>query len=341
MPDRDDSAYLVGTIENATSSGEPIAILGHGSKPRLVESDDIAFLCTSDHTGIIDYRPDELVITARSGTPLEEIQEVVRAQGQMLPSDPPMFNRKGTVGGAIASGLSGPGRPWYGSTRDSLLGVEVVNGRGQRLNFGGKVIKNVAGFDITRLYAGSRGTLGLILSATFKLVPLPEHELTVEIERSDVDAFHVLESFSRRSSTLAASCHHEHTLYLRFAGATSGVQQDFTTLDGASLCSSFSWSELRDQSLPFFTDGSPLWRISLNRSNLYQNTDELSVLSEWNGSLVWVKSPNGSPPLVSTAIGRVEPFRHIGVQSKPSLKYAARLKHAFDPLGIFEPEVVV
>lgn len=341
MPDRDDSAYLVGTIENAVSSGEPIAILGHGSKPRLVESDDIAFLCTSDHTGIIDYRPDELVITARSGTSLEEIQEVVHAQGQMLPSDPPMFNRKGTVGGAIASGLSGPGRPWYGSTRDSLLGVEVVNGKGQRLNFGGKVIKNVAGFDIARLYAGSKGTLGLILSATFKLLPVSEHEITVELERSDVDAFHLLESYSRRSSTLAGSCHSEQTLYLRFAGATSAVQQDFSTLNGASVCSSFSWSELRDQNLSFFGDSSPLWRVSLDRGNLYQNIDELSVLSEWNGSLVWVKTPTESPPPVSTDVGRVEPFRHLGVQPKSSLKYASRLKQAFDPLGIFEPEVVV
>lgn len=341
MPDRDDSNYLVSTIEDAASSGEPVAVLGHGSKPRLVKSDDISFLCTSDHSGIIDYRPDELVITARSGTPIEEIQEVVRAQGQMLPSDPPMFNQKGTVGGAVASGLSGPGRPWYGSTRDSLLGVEVVNGKGQRLNFGGKVIKNVAGFDIARLYAGSKGTLGLILSATFKLLPVPEHELTVELERSDVDAFQVLDSYSRRSSTLAGSCHSEQTLYLRFAGAMSAVQQDCSALDGANLCSDFSWNELRDQSNSFFTDSSPLWRVTLDRGNLYQNTNELSVLSEWNGNLVWVKTPTESPPPVATNIGRVDPFRYIEVQSKPSLKYAARLKQAFDPFGIFEPKVVV
>lgn len=341
MPDFDDSEYLVGTIKTAASSGEPVAILGHGSKPRLVGSDDIAFLCTSDHSGIIDYRPDELVITARSGTPLAEIEKVVRAEGQMLPSDPPMFNGKGTVGGAVSTGLSGPGRPWYGSTRDSLLGVEVVIGRGQRLNFGGKVIKNVAGFDIARLYAGSKGTLGLILSATFKLLPIPEHVLTVKRECSDVDAFHVLESYSHRPSTLTGSCHHEGILYLRFAGTASAVQQDVADLEGASPYSSFSWSELRDHGSSFFRDTSPLWRVSLERGNLYQNISELSVLSEWNGSVVWVKTPTESPPPVSTDVGRADPFRHVGVQTKTTLKYAARLKNAFDPLGIFEPKVVV
>lgn len=341
MPDLDDSDYLVSSIEDAASLGEPVAILGHGSKPRLVENDDIAFLCTSDHSGIIDYRPDELVVTARSGTPIEELQKLVRAQGQMLPSDPPMFNCKGTVGGAIASGLSGPGRPWYGSTRDSLLGVEVVNGKGQRLNFGGQVIKNVAGFDIARLYAGSKGTLGLILSATFKLLPVSEHELTVELECSDVDALQVLESFGRRASTLTGSCHHEGSLYLRFAGPASAVQRDAAELEEGSLCPSFSWSDLRDHLFSFFRDSSPLWRISLDRGNMYENANEIPVLAEWNGSLVWAKTPTDLPPSVSTDIGHVSPFRHLSVQSAGLLKYSARLKQAFDPFGIFEPKVVV
>ena len=341
MPDFDDSAFLVGTIKGAATRGEPIAILGHGSKPRLIENDDIAFLCTSDHTGIIDYRPDELVISARSGTPLEEMEKVVRAQGQMLPSDPPMFNKKGTVGGAIASGLSGPGRPWYGSTRDSLLGVEVVNGKGQRLNFGGKVIKNVAGFDITRLYAGSKGTLGLILSATFKLVPVPEQTLTVRVDCSDVDAFQVLESYSRRPTTLTGSCHHAGALYLRFAGATSAVQRETEELERGSLCSSFSWRELRDHLTSFFRDSSPLWRISLDRGNMYENTNDLPVLAEWNGSLVWAKTPLESPPSVPSGVGQASPFRHLKVQPTSPLKYSARLKQAFDPYRIFEPKVIV
>lgn len=340
MAGLDDSDFLVGAIESAASNREPITIIGHGSKPRLVENDDVAFLCTADHVGITDYRPDELVISARSGTPLAEIDEVVRAQGQMLPSDPPMFNRKGTVGGAVASGLSGPGRPWYGTTRDSLLGVEVVNGKGQRLNFGGKVIKNVAGFDITRLYAGSKGTLGVILSATFKLLPLPEYVLTVELECSDVDAFQVLESYSRRPSTLSGSCHFEGTLYLRFAGAGSAVKKDVEESNGA-IGTRLSWSDLRDHELPFFGEPLPLWRVSLERGNLYENTDEFEILSEWNGSLIWVKTPTHSPPLTSNCFGLAVPFRHLIVEPTASAKYAARIKQAFDPFGIFEPKVVV
>ncbi|MCY3883574.1 MAG: glycolate oxidase subunit GlcE [Gammaproteobacteria bacterium] len=339
MTDLDDSGFLVGAIESAVSNGEPISFLGHGSKPRLVENDENAFLCTADHSGITEYRPDELVISARSGTPLAEIEEVVHAQGQMLPSDPPMFNRKGTIGGAVASGLSGPGRPWYGSTRDSLLGVEVVNGKGQRLNFGGKVIKNVAGFDITRLYAGSKGTLGLILSATFKLLPLPELVQTVELECSDVDAHQVLESYSRRPSTLSGSCHFEGTLYLRFAGASSAVKNDVEESRG-SIGTSLSWTELRDQALPFFGDPVPIWRVSLERGILFENVDEFEVLSEWNGSLIWVKTPTESPPPVSKYIGRAEPFRNLYLEAARPAKYAARIKQAFDPSGIFEPNVV-
>ncbi len=340
MPNLDDSDFLVGAIESAASNGQPVSILGHGSKPRLVENDNIAFLCTADHVGITDYRPDELVISARAGTPLAEIEQVVRAQGQMLPSDPPKFNRKGTVGGAVASGLSGPGRPWYGSTRDSLLGVEVINGKGRRLSFGGKVIKNVAGFDIARLYAGSLGTLGLILSATFKLLPLPELVLTAELDCSDVEAFHVLESYSRRPSTLSGSCHFEGTLYLRFAGASTAVKKDVEESGGA-IGTRLSWSELRDHELPFFGDPYPLWRVSLERGNLYENTDEFEILSEWNGSLIWVKTPTHSPPPIANNFGRADPFRHLTVEPTAPAKYAARIKQAFDPAGIFEPKVVV
>lgn len=341
MAEFDDSTFLVNAIEQAASNRESIAILGHGSKPRLIESDDIAFLCTADHTGITDYRPEELVITARSGTPLREVLETVRAHGQMLPSEPPMYGGKGTVGGAVASGLSGPGRPWYGSTRDSLLGVEIVNGRGKRLRFGGKVIKNVAGFDVSRLLAGSKGTLGLILSATFKLQPLPELALTAGLECSDVDAYQVLQPYSQRPSTLSASCHHEGILYFRFSGAASAVNQHVAELKDSSLFPHFSWGGLRDQELAFFRDNLPLWRISLDRGNFYENTSELDVLSEWNGSLVWVKTATESPPPLSNDIGRADPFRHISIQSPTAFKYAARLKQAFDPLGIFEPKVVV
>lgn len=336
----DDSDFLIGAIESAASISEPVSIMGHGSKPRLVDNDTNAFLCTADHSGITDYRPDELVISARSGTPLVDIEEVVRARGQMLPSDPPMFNHKGTVGGAVASGLSGPGRPWYGTTRDSLLGVEVVNGKGQRLSFGGKVIKNVAGFDISRLFAGSRGTLGLILSATFKLLPMPEHTHTVQLECSDVEAFQVLESYSRRPSTLSGSCHRKGTLYLRFSGARSAVERDVAASGGATNVQ-FLWSELRDHELPFFGGRDPLWRVSLERGVLYENTKEFDALSEWNGSLVWVKTPTQSPPPLAKDVGRADPFRNLNIHSRAPVKYAARLKQAFDPFNIFEPQVVV
>ena len=158
----DDTSRLREAVAAALESHQPIRIAGSSSKSFLYSGDAAApLLATSDHSGVVEYRPEELVITVRSGTSLSELKQVVAEHGQMWACDPPEFDGHGTVGGAIASGWCGPGRPWYGSVRDSLLGIELINGYGEVLRFGGKVIKNVAGFDVSRVLAGSNGTLGV------------------------------------------------------------------------------------------------------------------------------------------------------------------------------------
>src|SRR5262249_13986947 len=157
-------------------AGEPLAICGRGSKAFLVNEVGGRMLAIGDHSGVVDHRHDELVVTARSGTPLVELKRVLAAQQQMLAFDPPTFAGDGSVGGAVAVGLSGPSRPWYGSLRDAVLGVTVINGLGQRLRFGGSVMKNVAGYDVSRLMVGAFGTLGVLLDVSIKVLPMPQTE---------------------------------------------------------------------------------------------------------------------------------------------------------------------
>ncbi len=339
MSDLDDSRHLQSAVEHASAGSEGISIVGHGSKPQSANAAQRSFMSTEDHRGIIEYRPDELVVTVRSGTPLAELNEVIAANGQMFAFEPPLYGGRGTIGGAIASGLSGPGRPWYGSLRESLLGVEIVNGLGQRLKFGGKVIKNVAGFDVSRLFAGSWGTLGVILSASLRLWPMPKTTQTVSRNCSDVDAFQIVSEYRRKPSTLSGTCYMDGHLHLRFSGAAPSVEADVG--DGSEQTGSFSWSLLRDHALDFFEESSPLWRISLNRGAFFENADELSIVTEWGGSLVWAKTESQDPPTVRNTSHQISAFRHLPTQPSSSGKYAERLKQAFDPKGVFSSSLVL
>ena len=340
MSSGDDSEQIVAAVEEAYREDRCIAIMGHGSKPNTTATGD-AFVCTADHSGILEYRPSELVVSVRAGTPLKELNDELARNGQMIAPDPPIFNQRGTVGGAVASGLSGPGRPWYGSLRDCVLGVEVINGLAQRLSFGGRVIKNVAGFDVSRLYTGSWGTFGVILSASFKLLPMPEVSFTVEEECSDIDAFQKLADHRRERTTLTGTCHFQGRLFRRFAGAESAVRSETDALENCELNDTFSWADVRDHELSFFQDDMPLWRATFDRGEFFENVDDLSSLSEWYGSLAWIKTPTETPPTVRGANVQVSAFRNAVATKRSVTKYASRLRKAFDPKGIFNPHIVV
>jgi glycolate oxidase FAD binding subunit len=306
---------------------------------------------TSEYAGIVDYDPTELVITARCGTPLAEVESALAEKGQMLAFEPPSFGSSATVGGAIASGLSGPRRAYAAAVRDAMLGVRMLDGRGQDLAFGGRVMKNVAGFDVSRLMAGSLGTLGIILEASLKCLPVPKLEATRVFELGPDQAVRQINEWSAQPLPLSASCYHQGRLYVRFSGAAKAV-------DALADADAF-WTSVREQTHEFFARReaeAPLWRISIQATTPYAELGGEQLL-EWGGALRWLRMPPGAGDAARAGAdatrlrewaqrycGHATLFRaaekSIGVFQPlpgPAMALHRRLKAAFDPAGIFNP----
>lgn len=316
-----------------------LAIVGHGSKALLGPLRGEDTLSTQSLSGILDYRPDELVVTAWAGTSLGELTEVLAEKRQMLPFDPPRFDGAGTLGGALASGLSGPARPWRGSVRDAVLGVEIVNGRGQRLRFGGSVMKNVAGYDVSRLMVGARGMLGVILSASVRVLPMPATEATLAVACDAGEAGRLVRHWARRPLPITATCYCQNTLHLRLSGSAAGVASARSALGLHEGGDPLLWAAVRDHAHPFFADSAgSVTRVSLPRGSRFDAED---ALIEWGGCQAW--SPDGSIELPDGAFATTfAPGRQPSTRPVPdaaTAKVAARLKDAFDPSGVFNPGV--
>jgi glycolate oxidase FAD binding subunit len=338
---------LSDTIRAAADARRPLAIRGSGSKAFYGHAVNGEALDVTGHRGIISYEPTELVITARTGTPLAEIEAVMRGQGQMLGFEPPQFDGGGTLGGCIAAGLSGPRRAAAGSARDFVLGLRLLDGRGTDLSFGGQVMKNVAGYDVSRLIAGSLGTLGVILEVSLKVLPLPPAELTLVQEHSQADALRLMNEWAGRPLPITATCHADGKLYLRLAGAQAAVKAAAATLGGEMLADAETfWRELRDQRHGFFAGDTPLWRLSLRST-----TAELALpgaqLVEWGGALRWLRSDADAMSIRKAARageGHATLFRG-GKPGTPVfhplpaalMKLHKRVKQAMDPAGILNP----
>ena len=328
-------------VRDASSSGKTLAINGLGSKGFRYAPTGDAVLKTLDHAGVVEYRADELVITVRAGTPLHELSQFVNAHQQIFPPDSPRFDGRGTVGGAVATAIASPSLPWLGGIRDSLLGTQLVNGKGELLRFGGKVIKNVAGYDVSRLLAGSLGTLGVVLEATFKLLPKPEMTRTVAKSCSPVDAHRLISRLNRLPGTLSCTCFYNDTLTLRFSGSARAVESEINGIDEATNVDDETfWDRLRDHEHPFFFSDDPLWCLLLDRGRLFECDEGTKYLSEWNGTRVWLRSQDDLRRYRSQAT-LIIPYRNAGGHSRNLSKYAARLKKAFDPNNMFNPGMVV
>lgn len=258
---------IIGRIAAAGSGAEktPLRILGSGSKDFLGRTPVGTPLSTAEYRGIVEYEPKELIITARCGTPLAELEETLAGHGQMLPFDPPHFGPSATLGGTLATGLSGPRRSHAGSARDFVLGLRLVDGQGQALGFGGKVIKNVAGYDISRLMTGAMGSLGVLLEASLKLVPIPARECTLVREHTFQEAIELANTWAGRPLPLSGSCFHDGRLYLRLSGSAGAVGTAREKLGGETLEEGQEfWAALREHRHPFFAGyAGPLWRISV------------------------------------------------------------------------------
>ena len=342
--DFDDSGLLLEQVNQALQNTTPLRIQGSNSKAFLGRVTAGEILDTRSHRGIVSYDPTELVITARGGTPLAELSQVLDAAQQMLPCEPPAFGDGATVGGMIACGLSGPRRPWSGSVRDFVLGTRVITGHGKHLRFGGEVMKNVAGYDLSRLMAGSYGTLGVITEVSLKVLPKPRKALSISLEMDSDRALMRLGEWGQQPLPISAACHDGQCLHLRLEGGEGSVAAAHDRLGGELLDASY-WADLNEQRLSFFDEDQPLWRLSLPN-----NTPKLSLpgrqLIDWGGAQRWLKSDADASfirQVVDEVGGHVTCYSH-GLTDSPFqplpgalMRLHQNLKQQLDPRGIFNP----
>ena len=336
-------------VRAAQVSGAPLRIRGGGSKDFYGERLEGDIFDVSAHAGIVDYDPTELVITARGGTRLAEIETVMKEAGQMLAFEPPQFGDDATLGGCVATGLSGPRRPYAGAVRDFVLGVRVLDGKGDDLHFGGRVMKNVAGFDVSRLMTGALGTLGVLLEISLKCLPSPRAEVTMTYEMSAQEAVRRINEWGGQPLPLSASAWHEERLYVRLSGAEAAVGAARDKLGGEELAGADGehwWRALREQTMAFYATASQLWRLSVKSTTPFTDLGTFQMI-EWGGALRWLNAAS----VLDTATmrewahdngGHATLFRsasrHSGVFQplQPALlDIHRRLKQTFDPSGIF------
>ncbi len=333
-------------VREAASQKRALCIRGGGTKDFYGGEIRGEVLDTAAYRGIIDYEPTELVITARAGTPLAEIEAAMRDKGQMLAFEPPHFGAA-TFGGCVAAGLSGPRRPYAGAVRDLVLGVRMLDGKGDDLRFGGRVMKNVAGYDISRFMVGSLGTLGVLLEVSIKALPLPVAETTVRREHTQAEAIALMSAWAGQPLPLSATCHVDNLLYVRLSGAAAAVRAAREKLGGEEVADGAAfWKELREQQLEFFRQPQPLWRLSLGATTPPLNLAGQQLV-EWGGALRWLKADADAKTVREAAAfggGHAILFRggdkSAGVfhPLSPALERVhRRLKQTFDPAGILNP----
>ncbi|WP_462380452.1 glycolate oxidase subunit GlcE [Pseudomonas sp. Marseille-QA0892] len=340
----DQADALLETVRDAVSTGQPLAIRGGDSKAFLGKKVEGHALDVRAHAGIVQYDPTELVITARAGTTLAELTAALDAGDQMLAFEPPLFDGEATLGGTIASGLSGPRRPWVGSARDFVLGTRVLTGQGKHLRFGGEVMKNVAGYDLSRLMAASFGCLGVITEVSLKVLPKPRMCRTLRLEVDAERALARLAEWGQQPLPISGASHDGTALHLRLEGGEGSVEAACDRLGGETLDGEY-WEALRDWRLPFFSDARPLWRISVPIATpcLALPGDQLI---DWGGGQRWLKSDAdedtirriveevGGHAACYTAGAARSPFHPLPASL---LRYHRQLKARLDPKGIFNP----
>jgi glycolate oxidase FAD binding subunit len=335
------------TIARAVADRAPLRLRGGGTKDFYGARLDGAVLDTRSYRGVVSYEPTELVVTARSGTPLAELERTLAEKGQMLAFEPPHFGPGATVGGCVASGLSGPRRAYAGSVRDFVLGARLLDGRGQDLRFGGQVMKNVAGYDVSRLLTGSLGTLGLLLEVSFKVLPLPKAETTLRFEMDERGAIETMNRWAGKPLPVSATAWHEGLLTLRLSGAQAGVRAAREKLGGEAVADAAEyWASLREQTHALFRGPEPLWRLSLSPATPPLGLPGKQVI-EWGGALRWLVSSAPARELREAAAragGHATLFRgHDKAASVfhplpgPMFQLHLRLKQTLDPAGIFNP----
>ena len=374
---------IVERIKTAASAGTPLKIRGGGTKDFYGQSLQGEILDTTSLNGITSYEPSELVVTVKAGTPLAELEAALAEKNQCLPFEPPHFEKiwgtvaepidmlpkfaktQTTVGGMVAAGLSGPSRASSGGVKDFILGVNMVNGKGEELRFGGTVMKNVAGYDVSRLMAGSMGTLGLITEVSIKVLPVAPAEATLKFECSQSEALNMLNAWGAQPLPLNASCWIQEdgigTLFVRLRGAVAAVEAAVKKMGGklqnaasGNATVAADWQALRNQNMDFFKlqGNECLWRLSVPDTAPDLQLGETIV--EWHGAQRWVKLPysetarlrskvnglGGSAILFIAAEAINTPAKAenrvvFNLLKAPLDRIHRELKKQFDPAGIF------
>lgn len=335
-------------IASASASKSPLRIRGNGTKDWYGQALEGDVLDTTAYSGIVSYDATELVITARAGTTLREIGAALSEKKQMLAFEPPRFDGLATIGGIVASGLSGPRRQAVGSVRDFVLGSVLMDGKGEVLHFGGQVMKNVAGYDVSRLLTGSLGTLGLILEVSVKVLPRPFAQHTLQFAMGEEEALHQLNVWGGQPLPLSGSCWHDGQLTVRLSGAQAAVNAAIEKMGGSALSGADAfWDSLREQQQPFFVDATQgLWRVSVPTVAPALKLPGEQLI-EWGGAQRWLKTTADAATIraaASAAGGHATLYKggdkSVGV-FQPLAPAVARihqnLKNAFDPAGIFNP----
>lgn len=348
MNSNDQTTHIQQQVIDAIAQEQRLLI--HGSNSKHFYGNEVSVdrtLDVSGHTGIISYEPTELVVTVRAGTPIVELEKLLAENQQKLPFEPPVYSQNSTIGGAIASGLAGPSRIFSGSVRDNVLGVRILNGEGKILQFGGQVIKNVAGYDISRLMVGSLGSLGVILDISIKVTPKPAKDITIAIETDIKKAITLFNQWRPTPLPISASCFYDDCLYIRLSGGHQSIAEYRQQVPGDVLNDGDEfWSAIRNQTHEFFNDADkPLWRLSVPPSTpAISQVDDLTMI-EWNGAQRWIRS--NMPPQIIRNIaskhrGHATLFRGDlpGVnafmpQPEALTKIQQNIKKALDPQNIF------
>ena len=356
---------LVERIKSAANTGTPLRIRGGGTKDFYGQSLQGDILDTAGLNGISSYEPSELVVTVKAGTPLTELEAVLAEKNQCLPFEPPHFKPGATVGGMVAAGLSGPARASSGSVKDFVLGVNMVNGKGEALHFGGTVMKNVAGYDVSRLMAGSMGTLGLITEVSLKVLPIAPAEATLKFECTQQQAIDRLNAWGAQPLPLNASCwvaeSGQGSLYLRLRGAVAAVDAAIKKMGaehGGVLQNAASgnetvaadWQALRNHGMDFFKlkGDECLWRLSV--PDTVPDLQLGDTIVEWHGAQRWVKLPDSEAARLRSQVSALGGNAILFIAAKaintpttavfnplkaPLDRIHRKLKQEFDPAGIF------
>ena len=336
-------------LREAVSSKQGLSLVGGGTKAFLRPPSQSPVLSLTAYRGIVDYAPAELVAVVRAGTPLQTLTDALAGEGQQLAFEPPHTGAASTVGGVISAGFSGPARPYTAAVRDHVLGIKLLAVTGEVLRFGGRVMKNVAGYDVSRLVVGAWGAFGPVLEVALRVVPKPAVERCLCCALPSAEAWPWVARSLSRHWPITGLCYDGTQLHLRLAGSAAAVESACRAL-GAQLGeeSPEFWARLRDWQLPFFADPRPLWRVVLPLAAPDPGLSGLT-LTDWGGAQRWLKTdapPDEIRTRVAAAGGNAWPFdRRFATRSRDlqpaRLQLEARLRHSFDPDGIFNPELAM